>query len=583
MIDTITAVFNNNQPIFTAPTLTDYTGTNATLPYNLLPDPTKPLVATLRFIPPPNATGTYSDKVYFIRKNGDTAAVANINIKAASPMATVTRDTAQFGTVPFGAPVRRDSVVICNTSTDSITISSVQKRPINDTASFQDIGLYRVGGKSYPLPVKLAPGECLSIIVEFDASVSKNVAQSAEFVILSDDGCQKIYTAEARAALAGAPPRVLGTTYPTILSCLNMTDSISVFNPISSPKEITNVRFSGVDAANFSYTGGYPVPLPDDKETKIPIQFNPTPQMGVVSYSAWVVVTINDPANNTSFIDSAQVTGQSAGVDIRITSIMTRLTAEAGDNVQLPVILSNKKEANLTTPLDVLNIRRIDVSYQYNTELLNIDGNNIASAVTGLPAGWSVDPDPTRTNLDAANSRLNISFVGTVPLADNVTELARIRFGVMLTKQDTTTEINLVSQTMYSGTASPLQNCAAVTTADSNFALILRCGDALLQKFMRDGLIVASFISPVTPNPVTDNNGFIKIHYGVRFEGVVTLELVDEMGNVVMRPVERMSLPAGEYDVSVRASALPSGTYVARLVVAGAAKGVTSTRFVVTK
>jgi hypothetical protein len=579
-VDSIFQVVHTGAPRYGTPVLTDVTGI-VTLPYALQPDVNNPLTATISFNSGTQASGLYTDVVSFLRKNGDTAAKSLLQVDAKYRIATVTKAMASYPGVPFGSGIRQDSVSICNNGPDPITISTMTQDPSPDFASFSVANIYKVNGVTVPLPHTLAVGECMQAVINFDASVSTVPLQLGNFSLNSTDGCTKVYPVTAQGTLVFGVPSITGMTVPTILSCTNRTDSIKVFNPKSGAKEVTNIRFTGSTPANFAYTGTYPIPLPDSSNTFIPVTFTPTQGVGVTSYSANAVVTMRDPSSGAIIIDSAIVQGTSAGIDITVSSVMADISASAGEEVSLPVKMNYNKQGGVTTDISAIDIRKVVVRYSYNTDLLHIDPTDVAGAVLNEPANWSVDPLPANTFVDEANRVLQITFVGTTPLSDNITQLGNIIFKVMLPKMDSVTDVTLTSSEIYQGGAALPTVCASVATTDSNFTLIYRCGDASLQKFMQDGNYMPTKIAPITPNPVFSGVRFVTFNYATRFEGRVTFEILDELGVLVARPVVGQNMSAGEYRLSFDPSHLASGVYTARISLEG--NGTSSTRFVVQK
>lgn len=580
-VDSIFQVSHIISPRFGNPTLTDWTGGVVTLPYALQPDPTKFLRATVVFNSGTQASGIYNDVVSFLRKNGDTASKSLLRVDAKYRIASVTKSQASFVNVPFGGGIRQDSVSLCNNGPDPITISSLTQDPSPDAASFSVANIYSVNNVAVTLPYVLAPGECMQAMINFDASVSNNALQLGNFSFNSSDGCTRVYPVTAQATQVFGVPSVTGTIVPTILTCTNRIDSVSVFNPKSGAKEVTNITFTGSTPTNFSYTGGYPIPLADSSTTYIPILFTPTPGVGVTSYSAYAVITMRDLSNGGTIIDSAIVQGSGAGIDITVSSILANISAAAGEEVSLPVKLNYNKQGGVTTDIAALNIRKVVVRYSYNTDLLHIAPTDIATAVRDEPTNWSVDPTPANTFVDEQNRLLQITFVGTTPLADNYPQLGNIIFKVMLPKMDSVTDITLISSEIFQANSTIPTVCASVATIDSNFTLIYRCGDATLQRLMQDGSYKPVVIAPITPNPVFSGSKFVTFNYATRFEGRVTFEILDELGASVARPISEEMLPAGEYRISFDPRMLTSGTYTVRVSLAG--NGASSTRFVVQK
>jgi hypothetical protein len=575
--EVITAVTGTvSATAFSAPALEDALGLPITLPFTLVPDtvaPSKVIYAVVNFTQPFNASGVYTDVVTVTNAGGATVASATVTANAQFPKATVQKALADFGTQVFGAAKVEDFITLCNDGNDPFEVIKVEPPLTSPNPSFA-LSKYQVGGVARTLPTTLQAGECLDIFITFDPSLSATANQQEDYTITTS-ACTTVYAGAAKVAITSTPPSITGFDAPATLSCANNVGMVKVFNDALTDREVTAISFSGNDPGNFVYTGTLPITVLSKKTTDIPVQFLPSAAPGTVSYSARAVLTLRDPSSGATYRDSALITGIGQGIAVNVRSVFAELSTTADATVQLPVNISVDKKG-LTVPLDILDIRRIELSYEYNTDLLNIEDDDYAAAVDGLPAGWLLDI--AASSYDEVGRRLNLVLIGSVPLPEGTTRLCNINFTVALTKQDLATDFNLVSYRFMTGVNQPVGACVTSTSVDSNFTLVLRCGDASLQKFMREGTIFSSIIEPATPNPVTNDQ--VNLNYATRFEGNVTLALYNELGQEVMRIVDHERLPAGVYSVRANVRELAPATYTYRLEFD---KDVTSGRFVITR
>lgn len=556
---------------FSAPTVEDELGLLITLPYALGPGDS--LFAVVNFTQPFNASGVYTDVITVTNAGGEDVTTATLTANAGFPKGVVTKPLADLGTQIFGGTPVEGFVTFCNDGDDAFEVTGV------DTAAGADPGFslsnkFEVGGVGKAIPFTLQAGECVDIFVSFDPSVSPDSLQTAAIDITSTT-CQQFYQANARVLVSSTPPTIQGFNAPATFSCTNNSGVVKVRSDAPTGREVIGITFSGPNPANFSYTGGLPIAVPSQVFVDIPIVFTPNPGAGPDNYSAYAVLQLRDTASGAIYRDSALITGIGQGVDIHVRSVFAELSSTTQDAVQMPITISVDKK-NLPITLDVLNIHRIELVYEFNTDLLDIEDDDVVGAITDLPAGWTVDQ--AASSYDEANDRLNLALVGTAPLPEGTTRLGSINFIVTLTDIEVVTDFNLVSYRFLDNASQPLGACVASTTADSNFTLILRCGDATLQEFLRDGQLTASRIEPASPNPVVGNH--VTLGYATRFEGDVTLTIFDELGKEVLRIVDHKRLPAGVYQARANISTLAPATYTYRLAFDSDVK---SGRFVITR
>lgn len=571
LADTLVAIMGSGPSSFSITQIEDLLGNIITLPYALGAGDT--IFAIVTFAPTGGASGTFAYDITVTNKEGSTVATPKVTANAYYPKATMQKDLADFGTKVFGGPKVEDYVTVCNDSLDPVTIQNISDITITGDASFALSNKFLVGGSPRTFPITLQEDECLDIYVTFDPAWSITPASQQAAIGIRTSACAQNLTAQTKANLTSQPPNITGFDAPATLSCSNRSNFVSVENLSAIDREVTNVSFIGTNPANFVYMGSYPVALSSGATINLPVQFNPDPAAGTVSYVALVIVTLRDVSSGTTILDTAQVTGIGQGIDLKISSVFADLDKSSGESFPMPVNITFDKKG-LSTPIDALGISRIELSYAYNTDLLHINDGDYAAAVINLPAGWQVDKNASSYN--EAGGTLSLVLYGTTPLSDNVTKLCDIVFTAMLTDKEVSTDFSLTSYRFLDGAGQPLGACVTPSSADSNFTLILRCGDATLQKFMRGEKIASSMIEPASPNPATGNA--VTLRYATRFEGMVTLAIFDELGKEVRRFADHKRLPAGVYEVRGDVRSLASGTYTYRLEFDGAA---TSGRFVI--
>ncbi len=570
--DTIASVTGEVTALeFSTPTVEDETGLLVTLPYALFPGDS--LFAVINFTQPFNASGTYTDLITVTNTTGATVTTANLTANAGFPKGLVTKAVADLGTQIFGGPSVEGFVTFCNDGDDAFDVTGVQI-PVGSNPAFTLSNKYQVGGAPRNIPFTLQAGECVDIFVTFNPATSPDSFQTAPIEIASTT-CQGLHQANAQVLVTSTPPTAQGFNAPATFSCTNNSGVVKVRSDAPTGREVIGITFSGPNPTNFSYTGGFPIPVPSQVMVDIPIVFTPNPGAGPDNYSAYAVLQLRDTSSGAIYRDSALITGIGQGVDIHVRSVFAELSSTVEDAVQLPINITVDKK-NLPITLDVLDIHRIELTYAYNTDLLDIAGDDIVGAVTDLPNGWTVDL--AASSVDETNDRLTLVISGPTPLSEGTTRIGSINFDVMLTDEELATDFNLVSYRFLNSANQPLDACVASTAADSNFTLILRCGDATLQKFLRDGQLTASMIEAALPNPVTGDH--VTLGYATRFEGNVTLTIFDELGREVLRIVDHERLPAGIYQARANVSTLAPATYTYRLALDN---NVQSGRFVITR
>ena len=168
------------------------------------------------------------------------------------------------------------------------------------------------------------------------------------------------------------------------------------------------------------------------------------------------------------------ITGTASSIAFSATSRFANPTGAAGSALTLPIDLSIGKNVP-TLRVSDLNVTAIRLTYVFtNSDLLHIPNGDIPNAVQNLPAGWAVDPD----NSSITGNTLVIMLRGG-PLTDGMRTLGEINFLVTLSKDASSTDVQLKSMELLNGTT-PVGACAQTAVQGGSFNLILRCGDSTM-------------------------------------------------------------------------------------------------------
>ena len=552
----------------------DGLGNPITLPYSL--DSGQVIYAAVDYIPPAlHMSGCFTDTIVVKSKIlGDRAVTTTVRICELDPQASAT--AVDLGVFPFGGVKGQNSFQVCDTGQDPLTVTAVQSLSAPGTSSFALTNVFKVGGVTKTLPIVLAPNECIDVFVEFDPAKSNISNQIDSFAVISD-ACNSGTEGFSLAAVSIGPPQIQGFSDPPLFSCDVHTDSVKFGNPNAVPSKITAVTIAGKDMVNFSSTAALPINVPAKGSVGVPILFTPTKQNAQTPYTALVILTVTDGAGNTK-LDTAVVFAIGQGMDLTVASRFTTPVSKTGIPIDLPIQLSIDKHG-LNTPLTLVDVRRIELTYVYDMSILDIIKNNIPGAVKLTNPAWSVDPS---SNINQATNTLQLNLVGTTALtdADLATPFGTITFMPSVPKAGNSTDVKIAATNFVNSSSVPIPNCTSVKKLDSTFNLIYSCGDSTLQKFLNGDLIMS--VNPVTPNPAGSVSGrVLDFTYSARTEGVVSLLIFDELGKEVARVIDYQKMPAGSFEVRYNTAGLPEGTYIYRFTLNN--KNVTSGRVVIQK
>jgi hypothetical protein len=563
---TIDKVVVSGDPNFTQPLIyTNSAGQAITLPVTLQPN--EEFNAFVNFVPPGQAAGLYTARIFAISNTNDTTNTATATVNAIYREMIVTTDSVGYPTVPFGGPKQVGILEVCNNAKDSLTIFNITEQPGPHQNSFNMVA-YRVGGTTYTtFPIKLAENECLQIDVEFDPTISTDALQRQGFIVSTNACTTPLELLQAQGGTSLGGPTIQGGSAPLTFSCAtnNLNVTVTNPNPVGSVSiTIKSVAVSGADAVNFSASMPGQPSVAAGSSVNVPVTFTPTSSVGVRTYSAFVDVTVTLPSGADSVM-RATVTGSSDGMVTSVSSIfpIANQQVEAGEvNIMLPIDFSVQKDPSFT--LDQADIRRITLTYQYNTDILDIPNNDVRAAVRNLQGTWQVDPASNVVNGTGGNpGTLTLILTSATPLPEGATKLGEIYFEAKLAKEKATT-VTMTSVQLAHDASTPITACVTAQGDATATELLYQCGDSTMVMLMNGK--TPTVIAPASPNPVSmSTGGVVTFRYATRFQGNVKLELLDELGNVAGVVVDRKMHPAGSYEVRYDASRLQSGTYIYRL------------------
>jgi len=477
---------------------------------------------------------------------------------------TITPPLLDFGPVPYqGAKVTK-SFTIQNPNATPVTYTSIflGQESGNSDASFTI-------STSPALPVTLTRGQSLTVTVTLDPSVSFTYSQWAD-VEFATNACVDSVRIQS---LVGSPGVTTQSTIaPPILACGHTTDSITITNTAPIPDTIETMSWLGADSSVFFVPNLIGTILNGNSSLRIPVEFFPNAQdSNLQVYVDSIQFGLKNSQTDLTVVSVVQGTANYATA--QVSSQFATPSSSAGTQVMLPINLSINHNALAIgdTDLDITGVRLVYLLS--NPDLLNIDNGNVASAVSQLPAGWMVAAGSYVSKL---GDTLVLNLQGP-RLPNGVTRLGEIAFHVMLPKSDSTTNLTLDSLIFFSNGSTA--GCIIPMVRDSNFSLILECGDPTLRGFMQ-GKGIIEFVRAATPDPVTGSN--VTFNYANQTATNLTLAIYDVLGQEVSRPVDKVYHEAGSWQVSCNVARLPSGTYTYRLSAEGVSgKAILSKQFVI--
>ncbi|MFI5201374.1 MAG: choice-of-anchor D domain-containing protein [Candidatus Kapaibacterium sp.] len=482
---------------------------------------------------------------------------------------TITPPAVNFGPVPYQGTKVPMSFRITNPNPTPVTYTDIffGQQNGNSDASFS---ISPSPGKG--LPVTLDQGQTLTVTVTLDPSVSFVYSQWAD-VEFATTACDTMVPLAANVGSPGVT--VLSTSAPAVLACGHATDSITLTNTAPIPDTIIAQNWLGADSTVFSLANDSGLIIPGYGSLKIPVEFLPNAQdSNFQTYVDSIQFWLKNSQSITSY-DSPPITGTANYASVTVTSQFATPSSMAGNQVMLPMTLAiNHNGLSIgDTDLDITGVHLVYLIS--NPDVLNIDNSNLANAVSQLPPGWTV---AAGSSISALGDKLTLNLQGP-KLPNGISSLGQIAFRVTLAKVDSTTDVTLDSLIFYSNGSTA--GCIIPMVQDSNFSLILQCGDPTLRGFMQ-GKGIIEFIRAATPDPVTGSE--VNFNYSNRAPANITLAIYNVLGQEVARPVDNIPHEAGSWQVSCNVAKLPNGTYTCRLSADGpsiAGSTVLSKRFVI--
>jgi hypothetical protein len=122
-----------------------------------------------------------------------------------------------------------------------------------------------------------------------------------------------------------------------------------------------------------------------------------------------------------------------------------------------------------------------------------------------------------------------------------------------------TTQVKLASMHLNDNDAY-YKNCILATnTRDTTFTLLVRCGEPIVQKFLKGRSIFS--IAQHRPNPLTEGSGYT-LKVPVRLEATASIKanVFDEQGRPILEKYFQ-SLSAGAHTLELNCAGLSSGSY----------------------
>jgi hypothetical protein len=429
------------------------------------------------------------------------------------------------------------------------------------------------------------PKDVVHVHIAFDPAVSVAQSQSASLVIF-DSACNvpDYPTVIGRVKSGGA--WIQGYQSSPILACGNEQGTVTVGNPQfgGATETIDSFTVTGPNATNFSIPNIVGTTIAAQASTQFPVTFAPNPTPGSTTYTALLTVYLHGPLSVDTV--TLPLTGTGVSVQAGVAANLMTKAESASASVTLPISASVNMNG-LTAPLQTLHISTVRLTFDFNTDLLSIAGTNpndatatataIANAITGLPAGWTIDQSSTTLT----NGKMVITLRNPSYLDASVTSFGQIKFNVTLPGVDTVRNVTLESMQLFTddgqGNLIPVETgCVSTSVASSDFTLVYLCGDTTLQQLMNGNTTFLQIMSPATPNPATSN---VTFHYGAKVEQPISISIFDALGNQVARVMDNVDQQAGQYEVSYNVSSLPSGTYTYRIE---GRRAVVSKQFIVT-
>lgn len=332
----------------------------------------------------------------------------------------------------------------------------------------------------------------------------------------------------------GQPLRVAADSLDLqqVFSCTQRNAAITVRN--LSPFNGSIVRVDPTDiTAPFTVMAQFPIALPAGSTATIPVAFAP---MAAGAYATDFLVTIT-PRDSSQPLLVAHVSGQSQPMDVA-TRIDSVAHAMPGVTFTFPI--------RVERGLAALNLHTVRGTFSYNPRVLQVTG--YTTSLTALD-GFVID------TFAIDNRHGIVLFHAHHPSLIVTDDTVLMEISAMALVGNTkTTPLPLSIELPDNGGA-----CAALHVSGGLFTSDSVCG--LLPVMYNP----ATALSQNRPNPFVDQTD---ITFRVGEPGEVLLEIVDQLGRIVRRPVAT-SLTTGTYTITLHGAELPPGIYYYRLTAPG--------------
>lgn len=323
--------------------------------------------------------------------------------------------------------------------------------------------------------------------------------------------------------------------YGLVLLCDEPIREFTIQNVSSTtPAIIDSVALISGDIDNFEIVSTtFPVTIPQMSEIKVNVRFSPT-RKG--NYSALARV-FSDVGNDYYVL--LQAIGYNVPVQFALQDFGYNTQLAPGMPIDFPINVSSNNwyDADITS-------FKFDLVFQSDWfNLISYEKGNLLDNTWNLNAG--IQP------IDETYSKIFFEGSGTTPIRNSGT-LIRARLSLLLTDSKK-------FQPYLDNISFDARDKCVVPIPDTSTIVLNACVIDLRP------ILVANtkFHLSVPQNPITTNEA--TIHFGIAWDGIATLELINVMGNVVQTFVTG-EIKAGDYSLKVDATNIANNIYYLRLV-----------------
>jgi len=441
-----------------------------------------------------------------------------------------------------------DSLKSCQSKDTSITLTN---NGLCDTMVINDIvtngsGAFSILNKPANFPVRLAPGESITITLHIDPGTNNPPVLDGNLTFVSNPD-------------TAIPLHVLAQICATNTQRLSLDNPDTVFNA-ERCKKLTRtftVQSIGsgqatIDQITLTSAGqsthwklvsptSFPVNVPAGQSTTIVVEYDPdgsgdqTAQLTITSAGASYSRTLSLSGNDNALHPTVKL-----GLRLADNQKATRV------NITEPVTLSVVGVDQIDGTLGVTSVA---LTLNYNGDVLNLP------SVTAMN-GWTLG------NNTVGNNSLNLVFnhaAGAIPAN---TEIAQVKFTTILS--DSTNSIVWMDQTQFNKDDPNFDRCiaSAVSAEDTlNIAVDIHCTDSVLLRQLRgDQFNVGNLI--IRPNPMgggaTNSGG---VSFDLLRDAHVKIDLIDPVGRLANTVLDK-DLVKGHHNVPLTVQKNSQGWYL---------------------